>query len=200
MNGRQKSQIAVRAIGFSWTGISLHVLQAKIPLQWISVFCVFQCSVTCGKGMQSRVIQCMHKITGRHGNECFSSEKPAAYRPCHLHPCNEKINVNTITSPRLGKQPKWHFLTGNLILGFFLHRPMINLKHRTGTQKMQILCRDFFLYLTFPLCIWEIVPQDGKGFCYPWKDYVMRLCDITDQNILHEYSFILELRISFIIH
>ena len=54
--------------------------------------------------MQSRVIQCMHKITGRHGNECFSSEKPAAYRPCHLQPCNEKINVNTITSPRLGKQ------------------------------------------------------------------------------------------------
>uniref|UniRef100_G3T4R3 PLAC domain-containing protein n=1 Tax=Loxodonta africana TaxID=9785 RepID=G3T4R3_LOXAF len=60
-----------------------------------------QCSITCGKGMQSRVIQCMHKITGRHGNECFSSEKPAAYRPCHLQPCNEKINVNTITSPRL---------------------------------------------------------------------------------------------------
>ncbi|XP_026559737.1 A disintegrin and metalloproteinase with thrombospondin motifs 19 [Pseudonaja textilis] len=60
-----------------------------------------KCSITCGKGMQSRVIQCMHKITGRHGSECFSSEKPAAYRPCHLQPCNEKINVNTITSPRL---------------------------------------------------------------------------------------------------
>ncbi|XP_075456279.1 A disintegrin and metalloproteinase with thrombospondin motifs 19 isoform X1 [Ascaphus truei] len=60
-----------------------------------------KCSVTCGKGMQSRVIQCMHKITGRHGHECFSSEKPAAYRPCHLQACNEKINVNTITSPRL---------------------------------------------------------------------------------------------------
>ncbi|MBN3310732.1 ATS19 metalloproteinase, partial [Amia calva] len=60
-----------------------------------------KCSVTCGKGMQSRVIQCMHKITGRHGNECFSSEKPAAYRPCHQQPCNEKVNVNTITSPRL---------------------------------------------------------------------------------------------------
>ncbi|XP_031748801.1 A disintegrin and metalloproteinase with thrombospondin motifs 19 isoform X1 [Xenopus tropicalis] len=60
-----------------------------------------KCSVTCGKGMQSRVIQCMHKITGRHGNECFSSEKPAAYRPCHQHVCNEKVNVNTITSPRL---------------------------------------------------------------------------------------------------
>lgn len=144
---------------------------------------MFQCSVTCGKGMQSRVIQCMHKITGRHGNECFSSEKPAAYRPCHLHPCNEKINVNTITSPRLGKQPKWHLLTGIcfvlfLFLLFFLHRAMINLKHRTEIQKMQILCRDFFLYLTFPLCIWETVPQDGKGFHYPEKDYVMRLCDI----------------------
>ncbi|XP_069481726.1 A disintegrin and metalloproteinase with thrombospondin motifs 19 [Ambystoma mexicanum] len=60
-----------------------------------------KCSITCGKGMQSRVIQCMHKITGRHGNECFSSEKPAAYRPCHLQPCNGKNNVNTITSPRL---------------------------------------------------------------------------------------------------
>ncbi|KAG7476499.1 hypothetical protein MATL_G00083530 [Megalops atlanticus] len=60
-----------------------------------------KCSVTCGKGMQSRVIQCMHKITGRHGNECFSSEKPAAYRPCHLQACNDRVNVNTITSPRL---------------------------------------------------------------------------------------------------
>ncbi|XP_062340399.1 A disintegrin and metalloproteinase with thrombospondin motifs 19-like [Osmerus eperlanus] len=60
-----------------------------------------KCSVTCGKGMQSRVIQCMHKITGRHGNECFSSEKPAAYRPCQQQACNERNNVNTITSPRL---------------------------------------------------------------------------------------------------
>ncbi|KAL4617663.1 A disintegrin and metalloproteinase with thrombospondin motifs 19 [Arapaima gigas] len=60
-----------------------------------------KCSVTCSKGMQSRVIQCMHKITGRHGNECLSSEKPAAYRPCQQQPCNERVNVNTITSPRL---------------------------------------------------------------------------------------------------
>nr|XP_033784858.1 A disintegrin and metalloproteinase with thrombospondin motifs 19 isoform X2 [Geotrypetes seraphini] len=60
-----------------------------------------KCSVTCGKGMQSRVIQCMHKITGRHGNECLASEKPAAYRPCSLQTCNEKSNVNKITSPRL---------------------------------------------------------------------------------------------------
>uniref|UniRef100_UPI003AAC6088 A disintegrin and metalloproteinase with thrombospondin motifs 19-like n=1 Tax=Centroberyx gerrardi TaxID=166262 RepID=UPI003AAC6088 len=60
-----------------------------------------KCSVTCGKGMQSRVIQCMHQITGRHSSECFPSEKPAAYRPCQQQTCNKRINVNTITSPRL---------------------------------------------------------------------------------------------------
>ncbi|XP_053127691.1 A disintegrin and metalloproteinase with thrombospondin motifs 17 [Hemicordylus capensis] len=60
-----------------------------------------KCSSTCGKGLQSRVVQCMHKVTGRHGNECPALSKPAAYRQCHQEACNEKINVNTITSPRL---------------------------------------------------------------------------------------------------
>ncbi|GAB1292199.1 A disintegrin-like and metallopeptidase (reprolysin type) with thrombospondin type 1 motif, 17 [Apodemus speciosus] len=60
-----------------------------------------KCSSTCGKGLQSRVVQCMHKVTGRHGSECPSLSKPAAYRQCHQEVCNEKINVNTITSPRL---------------------------------------------------------------------------------------------------
>ncbi|XP_039348912.1 A disintegrin and metalloproteinase with thrombospondin motifs 17 isoform X4 [Mauremys reevesii] len=60
-----------------------------------------KCSSTCGKGLQSRVVQCMHKVTGRHGNECPVLSKPAAYRQCHQEVCNEKINVNTITSPRL---------------------------------------------------------------------------------------------------
>lgn len=101
------------ATHFTRPGISFHDFWLKY-LSNECVSCVFQCSVTCGKGMQSRVIQCMHKITGRHGNECFSSEKPAAYRPCHLHPCNEKINVNTITSPRLGKQSKMTNLFSDL--------------------------------------------------------------------------------------
>uniref|UniRef100_A0A8C9L6R9 ADAM metallopeptidase with thrombospondin type 1 motif 17 n=1 Tax=Pavo cristatus TaxID=9049 RepID=A0A8C9L6R9_PAVCR len=68
-----------------------------------------KCSSTCGKGLQSRVVQCMHKVTGRHGSECPVLSKPAAYRQCHQEVCNEKINVNTITSPRLGDfcaQPK----------------------------------------------------------------------------------------------
>ncbi|XP_018110766.1 A disintegrin and metalloproteinase with thrombospondin motifs 17 isoform X2 [Xenopus laevis] len=60
-----------------------------------------KCSSTCGKGLQSRVVQCMHKVTGRHGNECSISSKPVAYRQCHQEACNEKVNANTITSPRL---------------------------------------------------------------------------------------------------
>ncbi|CAJ0946156.1 unnamed protein product [Ranitomeya imitator] len=61
-----------------------------------------KCSSTCGKGLQSRVVQCMHKVTGRHGNECSFLSKPVAYRQCHQEACNEKMNANTITSPRLG--------------------------------------------------------------------------------------------------
>ncbi|XP_072258761.1 A disintegrin and metalloproteinase with thrombospondin motifs 17 isoform X2 [Pyxicephalus adspersus] len=60
-----------------------------------------KCSSTCGKGLQSRVVQCMHKVTGRHGIECSFLTKPVAYRQCHQEPCNEKVNANTITSPRL---------------------------------------------------------------------------------------------------
>uniref|UniRef100_A0A672G7G4 ADAM metallopeptidase with thrombospondin type 1 motif, 17 n=1 Tax=Salarias fasciatus TaxID=181472 RepID=A0A672G7G4_SALFA len=60
-----------------------------------------KCSSSCGKGLQSRVVQCMHKVTGRHGNDCPVMLRPPTYRPCHQGTCNEKVNVNTITSPRL---------------------------------------------------------------------------------------------------
>nr|XP_021530010.1 A disintegrin and metalloproteinase with thrombospondin motifs 17 [Aotus nancymaae] len=59
------------------------------------------CSSTCGKGLQSRVVQCMHKVTGRHGSECPALSKPAPYRQCYQEVCNDRINANTITSPRL---------------------------------------------------------------------------------------------------
>lgn len=49
------------------------------------------------------MVQCMHKVTGRHGSECPALSKPTAYRQCHQEVCNDKINVNTITSPRLGE-------------------------------------------------------------------------------------------------
>ncbi|KAJ8340354.1 hypothetical protein SKAU_G00349870 [Synaphobranchus kaupii] len=60
-----------------------------------------KCSSSCGKGLQSRVVQCMHRVTGRHGSDCPTVYKPPAYRQCHQGACNEKVNVNTITSPRL---------------------------------------------------------------------------------------------------
>ncbi|XP_032367741.1 A disintegrin and metalloproteinase with thrombospondin motifs 17-like [Etheostoma spectabile] len=60
-----------------------------------------KCSSSCGKGLQSRVVQCMHKVTGRHGNDCPVTLRPPTYQPCHHGTCNDKINVNTITSPRL---------------------------------------------------------------------------------------------------
>ncbi|XP_018618993.2 A disintegrin and metalloproteinase with thrombospondin motifs 17 [Scleropages formosus] len=60
-----------------------------------------KCSSSCGRGLQSRVVQCMHRITGRHGSDCPGVLKPPAYRQCHQGACNEKVNVNTITSPRL---------------------------------------------------------------------------------------------------
>ncbi|KAM6981431.1 A disintegrin and metalloproteinase with thrombospondin motifs 17 isoform 2-T3 [Aplochiton taeniatus] len=60
-----------------------------------------KCSSSCGKGLQSRVVQCMHRVTGRHGNDCPAVDRPPTYRPCHQGVCNEKGNVNTITSPRL---------------------------------------------------------------------------------------------------
>lgn len=60
-----------------------------------------KCSSSCGRALQSRVVQCMHRVTGRHGNDCPAVLKPAAYRQCHQGACNEKVNVNTITSPRL---------------------------------------------------------------------------------------------------
>ncbi|XP_039454203.1 A disintegrin and metalloproteinase with thrombospondin motifs 17 isoform X3 [Oreochromis aureus] len=60
-----------------------------------------KCSSSCGKGLQSRVVQCMHKVTGRHGNNCSVMLRPPTYRSCHSGNCDEKINANTITSPRL---------------------------------------------------------------------------------------------------
>ncbi|XP_072420985.1 A disintegrin and metalloproteinase with thrombospondin motifs 17 [Chiloscyllium punctatum] len=60
-----------------------------------------KCSSTCGKGLHSRVVQCMHRVTGRHGNECPTLSKPPAYKQCQQKPCNGSININTITSPSL---------------------------------------------------------------------------------------------------
>lgn len=84
------------------------ILAVHVPWEAVCSVCsLLQCSSTCGKGLQSRVVQCMHKVTGRHGSECPALAKPPAYRQCHQEVCNDKINVNTITSPRLGESGAW---------------------------------------------------------------------------------------------
>lgn len=93
--------------GSDFSGECVYVIWKIFYVDHASVPSLLQCSSTCGKGLQSRVVQCMHKVTGRHGNECPVLSKPAAYRQCHQEVCNEKINVNTITSPRLGEWGCW---------------------------------------------------------------------------------------------
>ncbi|XP_008403161.1 A disintegrin and metalloproteinase with thrombospondin motifs 17 [Poecilia reticulata] len=46
-----------------------------------------KCSSTCGKGLQSRVVQCMHKDTGRHGDNCPLMLRPPIYRSCYRESC-----------------------------------------------------------------------------------------------------------------
>ncbi|XP_061591760.1 A disintegrin and metalloproteinase with thrombospondin motifs 17 isoform X1 [Cololabis saira] len=61
-----------------------------------------KCSSTCGKGLQSRVVQCMHKVTGRHGDSCPLMLRPRIYRPCHHSTCTEEVKVNAIAPQTLG--------------------------------------------------------------------------------------------------
>ncbi|XP_077569427.1 A disintegrin and metalloproteinase with thrombospondin motifs 17 [Stigmatopora nigra] len=59
-----------------------------------------KCSSSCGRGLRSRVVQCMHKVTGRHGDGCPAGPRPPAYRPCRGEgACRPEANA--ITSPRL---------------------------------------------------------------------------------------------------
>ncbi|XP_049638627.1 A disintegrin and metalloproteinase with thrombospondin motifs 17 [Suncus etruscus] len=60
-----------------------------------------KCSASCGKGLQSRVVQCMHRVSGRHGHICPALTKPTAYRQCQREACGQGARSNTITSPRL---------------------------------------------------------------------------------------------------
>ncbi|MEQ2244778.1 A disintegrin and metalloproteinase with thrombospondin motifs 17 [Ilyodon furcidens] len=52
-----------------------------------------KCSSTCGKGLQSRVVQCMHKDTGRHGDNCPLMLRPPIYRSCYRQSCFVKVHM-----------------------------------------------------------------------------------------------------------
>ncbi|XP_013888719.1 A disintegrin and metalloproteinase with thrombospondin motifs 17 [Austrofundulus limnaeus] len=60
-----------------------------------------KCSATCGRGVQSRVVQCMHRDTGRHGDNCPSSLRPPTYRPCQQNLCSETRIIRTSTHHRV---------------------------------------------------------------------------------------------------
>ncbi|KAM4593749.1 A disintegrin and metalloproteinase with thrombospondin motifs 17 isoform 1-T1 [Odontesthes bonariensis] len=59
-----------------------------------------KCSTSCGKGLQSRVVHCMHKVTGRHGDNCSVRLRPPTYQPCHRGTCSEKVMGDTTSSSR----------------------------------------------------------------------------------------------------
>ncbi|CAG5850450.1 unnamed protein product [Menidia menidia] len=58
-----------------------------------------KCSSSCGKGLQSRVVHCMHKVTGRHGDDCPVTLRPPIYQTCHRGICTDKVAGDS-TSPR----------------------------------------------------------------------------------------------------
>uniref|UniRef100_M3ZG62 ADAM metallopeptidase with thrombospondin type 1 motif 17 n=1 Tax=Xiphophorus maculatus TaxID=8083 RepID=M3ZG62_XIPMA len=62
-----------------------------------------KCSSTCGKGVQSRVVQCMHKDTGRHGDNCPLTLRPPIYRSCYRESCFNRGDVNSASNH--GKPP-----------------------------------------------------------------------------------------------
>uniref|UniRef100_A0A3P9HQR8 ADAM metallopeptidase with thrombospondin type 1 motif, 17 n=1 Tax=Oryzias latipes TaxID=8090 RepID=A0A3P9HQR8_ORYLA len=61
-----------------------------------------KCSSSCGRGLQSRVIQCMHIVTGHHGDSCPVVLRPPTYRKCYQDPCPEEIGTNSVSSWRPG--------------------------------------------------------------------------------------------------
>uniref|UniRef100_A0A8C4QS82 ADAM metallopeptidase with thrombospondin type 1 motif 19 n=1 Tax=Eptatretus burgeri TaxID=7764 RepID=A0A8C4QS82_EPTBU len=67
-----------------------------------------QCSCSCGRGLQSRAVHCMHRISGRHGKDCLPSLKPSSYMKCHQKPCDVTISVKKITSQRLGESTQFN--------------------------------------------------------------------------------------------
>ncbi|XP_061077888.1 A disintegrin and metalloproteinase with thrombospondin motifs 17-like isoform X2 [Conger conger] len=65
-----------------------------------------KCSSTCGRGHQSRVVQCMHKVTGRHGNDCPIYFKPPASRRCSQGLCTKNMNALTQRPVALTLRPE----------------------------------------------------------------------------------------------
>ena len=59
----------------------------------MTVICIFyQCSRTCGEGVQYRQVECMRKFrdgTEMHASDCDINEVSDLIRPCHNQPCGK---------------------------------------------------------------------------------------------------------------
>uniref|UniRef100_A0A3Q2UM19 ADAM metallopeptidase with thrombospondin type 1 motif 17 n=1 Tax=Fundulus heteroclitus TaxID=8078 RepID=A0A3Q2UM19_FUNHE len=88
-----------------------------------------KCSSTCGKGLQSRVVQCMHKDTGRHGDYCPLMLRPPIYRSCYRESCFDKGEGNSL----LGCE---YFLIVKQLLRLFL-------------SDHCLICREFVIYFLY---------------------------------------------------
>ncbi len=76
----------------------------------------YQCSVTCGVGVQSREIYCRVKSAGRVREDlCDAHQRPATYQPCQTAECNHYTWVTG----------EWEEVSNSLILSllFCLHPP-----------------------------------------------------------------------------
>ncbi|RVE74949.1 hypothetical protein OJAV_G00027530 [Oryzias javanicus] len=54
-----------------------------------------KCSLSCGRGLQSRVVQCMHIVTGHHGESCPVVLRPPTYRKCYHDACSAETGMTS---------------------------------------------------------------------------------------------------------
>lgn len=55
------------------------------------VFCLPQCSATCGTGVQTRLVRCI--VEGISTTSCSEINKPSAVQQCNVEPCKKEVSV-----------------------------------------------------------------------------------------------------------
>ncbi len=66
-------------------------------LIFLSCLCVFQCTVSCGGGVQTRSVQCLRQ--GRPSVDCLPHQRPINSRACNTHFCPGPIPIPVPVPP-----------------------------------------------------------------------------------------------------
>lgn len=75
---------------FGWSGVRERNIQSRILWYLILISLVFQCSVSCGKGIRVRNVECVLGKDGELSAHCDPHTKPVAMQSCSTGiPCNE---------------------------------------------------------------------------------------------------------------